>query len=70
MPPTVTRDSRQVMLNSIRNIILKEQVFTLSQLNGLSQATWNRILLFGHDKLKRSLHLYNAVCNFLSTALA
>ena len=42
-----------VMLNSIRNIPLKEQVFTLSQLNALSQATWNRILLFGHVKLKR-----------------
>jgi len=54
------------MLNSIGNILLKEQMFTLSQLNGLSQATWNRIFLFGHVKLKRpsSLQLFDAVCNF------
>jgi len=54
------------MLNSIRNILLKEQMFTLSQLNGLSQATWNRIFLFGYVNLKRPsfLQLYDAVCNF------
>jgi len=60
------------MLNSIRNILLKEQVFRLSQLNGLSQVTWNHMLLFAHVKLKclSSLQLYDAVRNFLSTALA
>jgi len=60
------------MLNSIRNILLKEQVFTLSQLNALSQTTWNRILLFGLVKLKRSssLQACDVICNFLSTALA
>ena len=60
------------MLNSIRNILLKEQVFTLSHLNALSQAAWNHILLFGHDERKRpfSLHLYDVFCNFHSTALA
>ena len=31
------RDSRQILLNSMRNIILKDQMFTLSQLNPLSQ---------------------------------
>jgi len=36
----------------ITDILLKEQVFTLSQLNPLSQATWNRILLSGHVKLQ------------------
>jgi len=68
----LTRAPRQVMFNSIRNILLKEQVFSLSQLNGLSQAAWKRILLFGHVKLKRPsiLQLYDAVCDFLSTALA
>jgi len=60
------------MLNSIGNILFKEQAFTLSQPNVLSQAIWNRILLSGHVELKRdfSLQLYDAVCNFLSTALA
>jgi len=47
----LTRASRQVMLTSIRNIFLKEQVLTLSKLNALSQATWDRILLFGHVKI-------------------
>jgi len=47
-------------------------VLTLSQLNGLSQATWNRIHLFGRVKFKplSSLQLYDAFCNFLSTPLA
>jgi len=60
------------MLNSIKKILLKVQVFTLSQLNGSCQATWNRILLLGHVKLKHrsTLQLHDAVCNFLSTALA
>jgi len=31
----LTRSSRQTVLNSIINIVLNEQVFTLSQLNGL-----------------------------------
>jgi len=67
----LTRAPRQVMSNSIRNILLKEQVFTLSQLNRLSPAAWKRLLLFGHAKLKRPyiLQLYGAVCDFLSTAL-
>jgi len=67
----LTRAPRQVMLNSIRNILLKEQVFTLSQLNGLSQAAWKCILLFGHAKLNRTsiLQLYDAVCDFLSKTL-
>jgi len=54
------------MLNSIRKILLKVQVFTLSQLNGSCQATWNRILLLGHVKLKHrsTLQLHDAVCNF------
>jgi len=67
----LTRAPRQVMLNSIINMLLKEQVFTLSQLNGLSQAAWKHILLFGHVKLKRPsiLQLYDAVCDFLSIAL-
>jgi len=68
----LNKASRQVMLNSIINILLKEQVFTLSQLNELIQATWNRILSFRHVKLKRlsSLQLYDAVCYFLLTALS
>ena len=49
----LTRAPRQVMLNSIRNVLLKEQVFSLSQLNRLSQAAWKRILLFGHAELNR-----------------
>jgi len=59
------------MSNSIRNILLKEQVFTLSQLNRLSPAAWKRLLLFGHAKLKRPyiLQLFGAVSDFLSTAL-
>ena len=67
----LTRAPRQVRSNSIRNIILKEQVFTLSQLNRLSPASWKRLLLFGHVKLKRpyTLQLNDAVCDFLSTAL-
>jgi len=46
-------------------------VFTLSQLNRLSQAAWKRMLVFGLAKLKRPsiLQLYDAVCDFLSTAL-
>ena len=48
----LTRAPRQVISNSIRNILLKEQVFTLPQLNRLSQAAWKRMLLFGHAKLK------------------
>jgi len=60
------------MLNSLRNILLKEQVFTLSPLNGLSQVAWNNIPLFGQVKLKRPsiLQIYDAVCDFLSAALA
>ena len=67
----LTRAPRQVMLNSLRNIILKEQVFSLSQLNRLSQAAWKRILLFGHAELNRPsiLQLYDAACDFLATAL-
>ena len=59
------------MSNSIINIHLKEQVFTLSQLNKLSPAAWKRLLLFGHAKLKRpsNLQLYDAVSDFLSAAL-
>ena len=62
----LTRTPRQVMLNSIRNILLKEQVFTLSQLNILNQAAWKRMLLLGHAKLKRPsiFQLYDAVCDF------
>jgi len=53
----LTRASHQVMINSTTDVLLKEQVFT---------ATWNRILLSGHVKLKRpSLLLYDAVFNFL-----
>jgi len=46
-------------------------VFSLSQLNRLSQAAWKRILLFGHAELKRPfiLQLFLAVCDFLSTDL-
>jgi len=68
----LTRAPRQVMLNSIRNILLKEQVFTSSQLNGLIRVAWKRILLFGHIELKHPsiLQLYDAVCDFLSIALA
>jgi len=67
----LTRAKRQVMFNSIRNILLKEQVFSLSQLNRLIQAAWKRILLFGHAELNRPsiLQLYDTVCDFLSTAL-
>jgi len=56
----LARASRQLMINSITDILLKEQVFTLSQLNTISQATWHRFLLVGHVKLKRpsSLQLY------------
>jgi len=59
------------MLNCIRNILLKEQVFTLSQLNRLSPAAWKRLPLFGHAKLKRPsiLQLYDSVCDVRSTAL-
>ena len=64
----LTRAPRQVMLNSIRNILLKEQVFTLSQQNILSQAAWKLMLLFGHAKLKRPsiLQLYNLSLSFNS----
>jgi len=67
----LTRAPRQVTLHSIRNILLKEQVFSLSQLNRLSQAAWKRILLFGQAELNcpSIMQLYDAVCNFLSTAL-
>jgi len=55
------------MLNSIRNTLLEEHVFTLSQPNGLSEATWKRILLFGHVKLKRpfTLQLYDVFVSFV-----
>jgi len=64
--------SRQVILISIRNILLEEQLSAPSQLNALSQVLWNHILLFGHEKLKRSLslQLYDALCKFFSVALA
>jgi len=67
----LTKAPRLVLLNSIRNILLKEQVFTLSQRNRLSPAAWKRMLLCGHSKQKLPsiLQLYDAVCDFLSTAL-
>jgi len=43
----LTRAPRQVISNSIRNILLKEQVFTSPQLNRLSPVAWKIILLFG-----------------------
>jgi len=67
----LTRAPRPVVLNSIRNILLKEQVFTLYQLNRLGQAAWKCMILFGHAEQNRPsiLQLYDAVCDFLSTAL-
>jgi len=43
-----------------------EQLFAPSQLNALSKASWYRILLFGHDKLKRphSLQFMMQFANF------
>jgi len=65
----LTRAPRQVMLNSIRNILLKEQVFTLSQLKKtdsvkLHGSVFSYLATLNSNALP-FLQLYDAVCDFL-----